>query len=68
MNKYRVFIKFVFDGSADVIAETKAEAVRKVKEHLHCGNIEITDDDETIDYKADVKGEIVIKDSTRIKE
>lgn len=61
-NKYRITIQYVIDGSVDIEAETKVQAIAMAKEHIHCGQLVVTEDNVTIDERHDTHGEIVIKD------
>lgn len=66
MNKYRIMIKYVIDGSVDIEAETKAQAIELAKEHVHCGQLAVTEDNVTVDERHDVHGEVVIKDAIKL--
>ena len=64
-NKYRIMIQYVVNGSVDIEAETKAQAITMVKEHIHCGQLVVTEDNVTIDERHDVHGEVVIKNAIK---
>lgn len=66
MNKYRIMIKYVIDGSVDIEAETKAQAIELAKEHVRCGQLVVTEDNVTVDERHDVHGEVVIKDAIKL--
>ena len=68
MNKYRVMIKYVINGSVDIEAATKAQAIELAKEHIHCGQLVVTEDNVTVDERHDVHGEVIIKDVIQFTE
>lgn len=66
MNKYRVMIKYVINGSVDIEAETWVQAIELAKEHIHCGQLVVTEDNVTVDERYDVHGEVIIKDAVKL--